>query len=327
MRITALKSKTILTACCLLLSLAFAARASADDGASHSPYEEYNLTLKAHISMPLSTAIFRDTEGRSLDIEYSALHPLYLSRWGGELIFHGFSALYEKNMYDFFQQVDYNFQVAYTGQYFCVEFFYTVREKYYLYDPTLQDNSEEQQKYDFYPEPDVASRHYGANFYGILSSDFSFNAGFRQGERQSRSAGAIMVKLTPSRCILETDTGFIPYNQRAFFGDEGVLNTMTVDAVAVSAGYAYNLTSGGWFVMPYGFIGYEFREIDYNSQSGNRGISDRALRYDYGIYLGYNESDSILVVRYALDHRDFELEKTSIKFDDKVFQVIIGFRM
>jgi len=326
-RFTDLKNTTIFAAFSLLLSLVFAVNASAENGASHSPYEEYQITLKAHISMPMSTAVFSDSDGPGTEIEYSALHPLYLARWGGELIFHGFSALYEKNMYDFFQQVDYNFQAAYTGQYFCVELFYTVREKYYLYDPTLQDNFEEQQKYDFYPEPDVASRHYGMNLYGILSSDFSYNAGFRQGERQSRSAGAFMVKATPSRFALETDTGFIPDNMRSFYGGEGVLNTVTVDALAVSAGYAYNLTSGGWFVMPYGFIGYDIQKIEYNTQTGSRDRSNRELRYDYGVYLGYNESDSILVVRYALDHRDIELEKTSIRFDDKVFQIIIGFRM
>lgn len=295
------------------------------------PYSDTPLTLKMFIIYYDNVYTIADRAGKSMEIDYSSRDSLYISSMGFEALLGNAGIHYDVSMYNFGPislSKKINISASYINQYFGMEAFYTREDTYHLYDMMDDDQGYNLRvELGYYEEPEIDTRDYGINFYLIFSSDFSYKATFKQSEKQAKSAGAFMMKFSPSITKLDADRSLIPENQRIFYGAEGLLQHLEYNVLSASAGYAYNLTSSGWFVAPYGFIG---RELQHVESAASNDISENQRWenvYQYGIVAGYNESDSILCLRYQRDWKTSGLDNTIIKIDKTVVQFIVGYRM
>lgn len=292
-------------------------------------YEE-PITVKIIGTIFRETISAADSAGIGGNVDYKPENFWDINR-GFEVSFGYFGLYYRECFYSF---VIWDMKGGSEGRegkafffynWFGAELFYFSENNYYLYYG--EHRIELEDKYDYYEEPEIVTRKYGLNFYLIPFTDFSYAASFKQSMRQRESAGSLIFRISPYKMTIKSNRGIIPDNFRHFYDTDGSVNNITMNNLGASVGYAYNLTSDGFYLLGYANIGMELEYIQYNMEAGNKEIKKYVPFYMYGITAGYNERDSILTLTYERELKTIELEKTELKFKTTVYQIAIGIRL
>jgi len=291
--------------------------------------EQYSeaFTLKVHLINYDQIVTIQDKNNKGKAIEYSPKNDFYLNQMGYEYCI--------KNLSLFFSTSIHNaggFTFSKTRMFLLYYSFYKFAFDVYYYDYDLYDlyeigSDSDEEKFDYYSEPDMSSQHYGANLYWILSDKFSYNATFKQTERQSKSAGSFIVHISPYIAKYTSNEILIPDNQRIYYGDDAVLKHFDIQSLLLSLGYCFNLTYDGFYIAPFGYIGKEYKKIKYNIATGDNEKTRWENYYKWGAMIGYNESDSILVLEYINEYHFADSEHAEMELINKAINLVIGYRM
>lgn len=271
--------------------------------------------------------IIQDKNKTGLEIEYSPKNDFYINQLGYEYCINNLSLFFSTSIYNVGVFSFFNtrmFSLYYYIYKFAFDIYYSKYDLYTLYE-IGDDNDEE--RFDSYPEPELLSTNYGLNVYWVLSDNFSYNAVFKQTERQSKSAGSFILYLSPYLSKYKATQILIPENQRIYYEDESELKAFSIKSLLASVGYCYNLTYSGFYIAPFGYVGKEYKIVTYNIMSGNEKKKGWENYYKWGFMLGYNESDSILVLEYFNEYRFVNINHSNIALLDQAINLIIGYRM
>ena len=292
----------------------------------HEPYSEA-ITSKMYLINYDQIVTIQDKNNKGKVIEYSPKNDFYINQFGYEYCIKNVclffsTSIYNAGGFNFFKTR--MFSLYYSFYKFACDVYYYDYDLYNLYE--IGSDSDEE-KFDDYSEPDVSSQHYGANLYWILSDDFSYNATFKQTERQTESAGSFIVHISPYISKYKSNEILIPENQRIYYDNDSVLKHVDMQSLLLSIGYCYNLTYDGFYIAPFGYIGKEYKNVEYNTTIGDKEKTQWENYYKWGAMIGYNESDSILVLEYVNEYHFADSEYAEMKFINKAINLVIGYRI
>lgn len=300
------------------------------DGLEHNNFYEEPVAMKIIGAIFRETISVADSGGIGGNINYKP-DSLYDLNTGYEVSIGYLGLYYRECFYSFLIWDKRGGPAGREGKafffynWFGAELFYFSENNYYLYYGDHRQELED--KYEYYNEPEINTKKYGLHIYLIPFTNFSYAASFKQSMRQQESAGSLIFRISPYKMTLKSNWGIIPENFRHFYDTDGVVDNISMNNLAASVGYAYNLTSKGFYLLGYANIGIELENIRFNTEVGDKEIRKNVPFYMYGITAGYNERDSILTFNFERELKTVKLEKAELKFRTNVYQIAIGIRI
>jgi hypothetical protein len=150
--------------------------------------------------------------------------------------------------------------------------------------------------------PDMAITTLGGNLFYVFSDGFSYNASFKQTERQTRSGGSFILMLSVANLNIRSRWSLIPPAQEIFYGMDTGFKSGNFTSFGISPGYAHTfIFRRDIYITPSICLGTGIMRKSYRVTVGERNKLGSFIKVNFRLAVGYNSERWFYGVALVVD--------------------------
>ncbi|MBN1534820.1 MAG: DUF4421 family protein [Spirochaetes bacterium] len=137
--------------------------------------------------------------------------------------------------------------------------------------------------------PDMTITTLGGNFFYVFSDNFSYNASFKQTERQTRSGGSVILMLSVVNLNIRSSWSLIPSAYEVLYGMDTGFRGGNFTSIGISPGYAHTFIIGrDYYITPSICLGSGLMKKSYGVTVGERNKLGSFIKANFRLAVGFN---------------------------------------
>ncbi len=137
--------------------------------------------------------------------------------------------------------------------------------------------------------PDLSITAIGGNLFYIFSDGFSYNASFKQTERQTSSGGSFILMTSIINYTIDSSYSLIPPSQEIFYSTDTGFRGGSFTSFGLSPGYAHTFIIGeNFYITPSLCVGSGLMKKSYRVLIGERNKYGSFIKVNCRLAAGYN---------------------------------------
>ncbi|MCU0846977.1 MAG: DUF4421 domain-containing protein [Spirochaetes bacterium] len=129
----------------------------------------------------------------------------------------------------------------------------------------------------------------GSNLFYVFSDRYSFDASFKQSERQNVSGGSFLLMLSTTNNRIHSYFSLIPVKEEILYAGNAGFKKGSFTSIGLSPGYAHTFVSDNFFISPAIFLGTGVMIKSYITYSGKKNKKGAFIKGNFRIGMGLNE--------------------------------------
>ena len=254
-----------------------------------------HFTIRPYITIPLQTITIshynNNTGNQSKDITYQ---PNLNACIGGGISYWIFGISYHVSFPDTPQDERlygntryFNLMGNFYYRKFGFDVFYRRFREFYLED-SLHDFGIFAGTYQA-KRTDLSIASMGGNIFYVFSDNYSYNANFKQDERQNYSGGSFILMASVINYNIDSNYSLIPLSQEIFYGVDSSFRAGNFTSFGISPGYSHTfILWHHYYIAPSLSVGSGVMKKSYITMIGKRNKIGSFIKVNARIGIGYN---------------------------------------
>jgi hypothetical protein len=191
-----------------------------------------------------------------------------------------------------------NIQLSYYGRKISGDFFYQKYKGFYLANSSWYgyETGDSNMK-----RPDISLRNMSFNAFYAFADGFSLPSSMDNNERQKKSKGSFLMMLSAGDLTINAARPLIPASEADSFGGYAGFTRGHYRSAGVSAGYAYNMIIGNFYITPVLFVGAGIMQKTEHANEGRSRRYGSFNKLNGRIAAGYNGDSFVTGIRASND--------------------------
>lgn len=164
-------------------------------------------------------------------------------------------------------------------------------------------------------------------FYIFEPNQYSLPAALYQSAKQTSSGGSLIMGLSVSDFLFNTEDYLIPSSQHSLYGSDASINKGHFSAFAATLGYGYTFVfSEKFFLSGILLLGSGQESLNYDTSTDNFKKTAKALKTDSVISLGFNGDLMFVGMTLTSDNTNHYTHSLTLNTGLSVFNLHFGLR-